>query len=106
MIRTFFRNLIPALAAAALLPAAWGQMATVKGKVTDEKGQPFAGAVILYHNQENGRKYELKTDKSGDYFSIGVLMGRYRVSLYSTDEQYKEGKETFFLDNVQVLLSP
>jgi len=105
MIRNSLRILALAVTAALLVPAAWAQSASVKGKVTDEQGQPIVGAIVVYHSQDTGRKHELKTDKSGNYYSIGVQGGIYKVSLYANEEDYKANKTLYFFNNVQVLLS-
>src|SRR5438128_504758 len=64
---------------------------TVKGVCKDIEGKPIAGAVVEYYNQETGRKVDLKTNNKGEYFSLGIAPGKYRVTLS------KDGKE---LDNV------
>jgi len=86
------------LLAALIVPAAFAQMAQVKGSVRDEQGQPIANATIEYHNQENGRKVTLKTDKSGNYFSIGVPSGTYKVTMAA------EGRQPISFNNVRVTL--
>ncbi len=62
------------------LPAL-AQTGTVKGYVKDDAGKPVVGAVLEFDNLENGRKVTLKTDKGGNFFSIGVPIGTYRVSV-------------------------
>lgn len=86
------------LAVAWLAPAAWGQMATVKGSAKDENGQPITGAVVRMVSKETGRKYELKTDKKGEFFSLGVSSGTYTVSLL------KDGNQILQFSNVPVRL--
>lgn len=74
--------MLAAIVAALCVPQAWSQaMATVKGSVKDMEGKPMPGAVVEYYSQENGRKYTLKTDKGGNFFSIGVAPGTYKVTL-------------------------
>jgi tetratricopeptide (TPR) repeat protein len=74
--------MLAALVAALCVPAAWSQaMCTVKGNVKDMDGKPMPGAVVEYTSAENGRKYPLKTDKNGNFFSIGVAPGTYKVTL-------------------------
>lgn len=86
------------LAVAWLAPAAWGQMATVKGSAKDENGQPITGAVVRMVGKETGRKYELKTDKKGEFFSLGVSSGSYTVTLL------KDGNQILQFSNVPVRL--
>jgi Tfp pilus assembly protein PilF len=62
------------------LPAL-AQTGTVKGYVKDDAGKPVVGAVIDMQNLDNGRKVSLKTDKSGNFFSIGVPIGSYKVTV-------------------------
>jgi tetratricopeptide (TPR) repeat protein len=98
--------IVAAVVAAGLAVPAWSQVtAAVKGKVTDESGQPIAGAVVEYHSQDTGRKYNLDIDKKGEYYSIGVSSGTYKVTLYKNKEEQKAGRSLFFFNNVQVTIS-
>ncbi|MGH9523582.1 MAG: carboxypeptidase regulatory-like domain-containing protein, partial [Terriglobales bacterium] len=85
--------------AALLAPATWAQMATVKGKVTDKDGNPIVGAKVEYVNLDNGRKVNLKTDKKGEYYSLGVMSGMYNINF--TDAS---GAKLFSLNKVRVQL--
>ncbi len=96
---------LAALLALAALPRAQAQMATVKGKVTDEQHQPIVGAIVEYASQDTGRKYNLKTNKSGEYYSIGLQSGKFKVTLYRNEEEQKAGRTLFFFNNVTVTLS-
>jgi Fe(3+) dicitrate transport protein len=51
-----FKNIIFSLTAALLCSAAAGQMSLIKGKVTDEKGEPLPGVAVIVRGleQENG----------------------------------------------------
>ncbi len=71
-----------AIAALALaVPAAAQSTGMVKGKVSDDKGQPVEGAKITIEmNGGTGRRYETKTDKKGEYMQIGLTSGQWRVS--------------------------
>ena len=61
----------------------WAQaMAQVKGEITDQEGKPMQGAKVELKNLENGQKYNLKTDKKGQFFSIGISSGHYDVTVY------------------------
>ena len=87
------------LAAALMAPPAWSQsMATVKGKCDDLQGKPIVGATVEYANQDTGQKYNLKTNKKGEFFSLGVAPGKYKVSLI------ENGQVVFFFNGVQVQL--
>jgi tetratricopeptide (TPR) repeat protein len=54
---------------------------TFQGKCTDVNGQPIAGATIHIQDKETGRKYELKTDKNGEFKISSISSGTYEVSL-------------------------
>lgn len=77
---------------------------TVKGVCKDSQGNPVADAVVLYANQDNGQKYTLKTNKKGEYFSLGVAPGKYNVTLYKNADDAKVNKELFHVTGFQVAL--
>ena len=90
---------------AATLAALWSVpagaqvlLATIKGKVTDENG-PMVGVKVEYYETNTGRKHTLTTDKNGDYFSLGVQDGVYRVTLT------KDGQPIWTQGGVPVSLS-
>ena len=66
---------------------AMAQTVTVKGVCRDGDGKPIPDAQVIWHNQDNGRTYTLKTDKQGKYFSLGVEFGTYTITVK------KDGKE-------------
>src|SRR5574337_1755633 len=71
-------------------------LATVKGVCKDVNGNPIAGATVEYSGVETGRKYTLKTNNKGEYFSLGIAPGKYNVKLI------QDGKELFHLNNVDI----
>jgi tetratricopeptide (TPR) repeat protein len=77
------------------LPAL-SQTATVKGTCKDAQGNPIAGAQVTWHNNDNGRTFNLKTNKKGEYFSLGIDVGTYTVTLS------KDGKELDKANNYKV----
>lgn len=86
-----------ALSALCSVPQVVAQVTgTVKGVCKDLDGKPIADAQVEWTNQENGRKYDLKTNKKGEYFSLGIVPGKYNVALS------KDGKEVFHYNNVNV----
>ncbi len=97
-----FAVLTVAFSAPALLAQASG---TVKGVCKDQQGNPIAGAVVVYENVDNGQKYNLKTNGKGEYFSLGLSPGKYKVTLYKTPDEQKEGKELYHVNGFQVQLS-
>jgi tetratricopeptide (TPR) repeat protein len=70
---------------------------TVRGNCKDSDGKPIADATVEWSNTDNGQKYTMKTNKKGDYFSLGVSMGRYNVKLSG-----KDGTEIYHFSAVQV----
>lgn len=77
---------------------------TVKGVCKDAQGTPVADAVVVYANLENGQKYTLKTNKKGEYFSLGLTSGKYLVTLYKNADDMKAGKEMDHVKGFQVNL--
>ena len=92
------RLLVPILLA--LMAAACSQFAsaqaTVRGLCTDVDGKAIAGAVVHLADVDTGRKYDLKTNNKGEYFSLGIAAGKYNATLL------KDGKELFHVNGVQV----
>lgn len=60
-------------------PAA-AQTGQIKGKVVDEQNKPVEGAAITMQ-QEGGqnRKYQVKSDRRGEFIQIGIQSGDYTV---------------------------
>ena len=77
---------------------------TVKGVCKDAQGAPLVDAVVVYQNLDNGQKYTLKTNKKGEYFSLGIAGGSYLVSLYKSADDVKDNKEMFHFNKFQVAL--
>lgn len=71
---------------------------TVKGVCKDMDGNPITGAQVEWANADTGRKYDLKTNNKGEYFSLGVAAGKYTVTLS------KDGKELFHFNGYNVTL--
>jgi len=71
-------------------------MGTVKGVCKDVEGNAITQAVVEWNGIETGRKYNLKTNNKGDYFSLGITPGKYNVRLL------KDGKELWHINNVTV----
>src|ERR1700724_381095 len=96
-----FVVLVLGLCASSLFGQASG---TVKGVAKDVQGNPIVDGVVIFANQDNGQKYPLKTNKKGEYFSLGVAPGKYLVTLYKTAEDAKANKELFHVNGFQVQL--
>ena len=73
-------------------------LAKVHGKCIGLDGKPMAGVTVQYHNNDNGQDYDLKTESKGDYASIAVVPGTYKVSLI------QDGKVVQFYEKVPVKL--
>ena len=76
--------------------------ATVKGVCKDAQGNPIVDGIVLYANQDSGQKYPLKTNKKGEYFSLGVTSGTYTVTLYKNADDQKANKDIFHFNKFQV----
>lgn len=99
MKRNFSLVMLLAIVCAGLVIPAMAQtgaLGTVKGVCKDDKGNPIADAQVTWHNQDNGRTYKLKTNKKGEYFSLGIEPGKYTITLN------KDGKELFTQKDYQV----
>jgi tetratricopeptide (TPR) repeat protein len=83
---------------------AQGASGTVKGVCKDTEGNPIADGIVVFANQDNGQKYTLKTNKKGEYFSLGVGPGSYNVTLYKNADDLKANKELFHQNKFQVTL--
>ena len=64
------------------LPAA-AQTRAIKGKVTDDKGQPVVDAQITIDGMDIVRTLNTKTNKKGEYmYMLGLQVGSYRVIVH------------------------
>ncbi len=67
-----------------------------KGSSEGRRRQAHAGATVQWLNEDNGRKYQLKTNKNGEYFSLGIEPENIKP-LFS-----KTVKKFFNLDGIHV----
>jgi tetratricopeptide (TPR) repeat protein len=87
------------------VPALFAQASgTVKGTCKDADGKPIAQAVIEFDNLDNGQKYNLKTNNKGEYFSLGLTPGKYKITLFKTPDDQKAAKELYHINGYQVQL--
>lgn len=91
----FYVLMISVLSVIFAVPA-FSQTATVKGVCKDAQGNPITGAQVTWKNNDNGRTFNLKTNKKGEYFSLGIDVGTYTVTLN------KDGKELDKVSNYKV----
>ncbi len=101
-----FAILFSALLAVGLcVPPVFAQASgSIKGVCKDAQGNPIVDAIVVYTNLDNGQKYTLKTNKKGEYFSLGVSPGKYNVALYKNADDQKAGKGTDHVNGFQVQL--
>jgi tetratricopeptide (TPR) repeat protein len=86
--------LFAVVAFAVCVPSIFAQTGTVKGVCKDSTGAPIADAYVVWTNTDNGQKYPpLKTNKKGEYFSLGISPGKYNVQLFKNADDMKAGKE-------------
>jgi tetratricopeptide (TPR) repeat protein len=69
---------------------------TVKGVCKDSDGKPIVQADVEWFGVESGHTYKLKTNNKGEYFSLGIVPGKYNLKLS------KDGKELFHINNISV----
>ena len=97
--------LFAVLALALCAPPVFAQASgTVKGVCKNVDGTPMADAIVEYDNADNGQKYSIKTNAKGEYFSLGISPGHYKVTLYRNADEQKAGVETYHLTGVNVQL--
>ncbi len=96
MNKYFILPLLLVLAVGLSAPLAFAQnTGTVKGICKDLEGKPIAQAEVEWIGTETGHKYTLKTNNKGEYFSLGIVAGKYNVKLS------KDGKELWHFNGVQ-----
>jgi tetratricopeptide (TPR) repeat protein len=99
MKKTGLMVLVLSLVVGLMIPAALAQVTgQVKGVCKDVNGKPLAGATVQWDNLNTGRHYSLKTNNKGEYFSLGIDPGKYKVTLV------QDGKEVFHYENFPVPL--
>jgi tetratricopeptide (TPR) repeat protein len=85
------------LVVTALTISAVAQTTSVKGTCKDEAGKPIVGATVELNNLENGSKTVLKTDSRGQFFSMGIPTGAYKINLLGP-----AGNIRFYLNNAML----
>ena len=97
--------LFAVLAAGLYVPSVLAQASgTVKGVCKDSEGNPVVDGIVVWANLDNGQKYTLKTNKHGEYFSLGLTPGKYNVVLYKNADDLKANKEMDHVTGFQVQL--
>jgi tetratricopeptide (TPR) repeat protein len=97
MRKYFILPLLLVLAVGLSAPLAFAQTTgSVKGICKDFEGKPIAQSEVQWTGTESGHTYKLKTNNKGEYFSLGIVPGKYNVTLS------KDGKELFHFNGVSV----
>ena len=60
---------------------AFAQTGQVKGKVVDAENKPVDGAKVTVQQTDTNSKFDLKTNKKGEYMQIGVPPGTYKITV-------------------------
>ena len=68
------------LLALSVVPAA-AQATGMHGVAKDQDGKPITDGVVEITNTDTGRKTTVKTDKNGEYRTIGLTPGSYNAVL-------------------------
>lgn len=68
------------LGLALVAPPAQSQVAGARGKVVDEEGRPVADATVRIEYQGKPKKFEVQTDKKGEYLQVGLEPGIHRIT--------------------------
>src|SRR5262252_5511204 len=98
MKQRFAWTLLIALALGLCAPTVFAQSTgSVKGVCRDAEGKPITAGTVEWMSMETGRKYALKVNKKGEYFSLGITPGKYKVTLFDA-----EGKQIFYMTGIQV----
>ncbi|HWZ83757.1 MAG TPA: tetratricopeptide repeat protein [Terriglobales bacterium] len=97
MKKLYIIPLLLVLAAGLSAPGAFAQATgSVKGVVKDADGKPMVGVTVEWFSEETGRRYTLKTNAKGEYFSLGISPAQYKLTVL------KDGKQIFFLNGIHV----
>ena len=84
---------------------AFAQTGQVKGQVTDAKNQPVEKAKVVIEAIDGmGRKFEVSTDRKGNYIQIGLPPGQYRITA-TKDALSARHEQRIGLDPAEVNLS-
>jgi tetratricopeptide (TPR) repeat protein len=82
--RTWCRSLVICafvLGLVAIAAPGYAQTGQIKGKIVDASGKPIEGAsVVIEGSDSGGRKFTVKTNKTGDYIQIGLQPGQYKIT--------------------------
>ena len=98
MKQRFAWTVLVALVLGLCVPPVFAQATgSVKGVCRDVEGKLITEGTVEWLSLDTGRKYTLKLNKKGEYFSLGISPGKYKATLYGPD-----GKEFFHFAGIQV----
>ena len=81
MFKTLYTSVMALALVVGLAVTAAAQSGQLRGKVTDADGKPVQGAQILIEFADGvNRKFEVKTDRRGEFIQIGLQPGNYKVT--------------------------
>jgi tetratricopeptide (TPR) repeat protein len=81
MVKTLQTSVLMVALLVGLASTVAAQSGQLKGKVTDAEGKPVQGAQIVIEFAEGvNRKFQVKTDRRGEFIQIGLQPGSYRVT--------------------------
>jgi tetratricopeptide (TPR) repeat protein len=80
------------------------QSGTIKGVCKDAQGNLVVDGVVVWANPQTGQKYTLKTNRMGQYFSLGIAPAIYNVTLYKNASDAQSNREMSHINGVQVLV--
>src|SRR5258708_35755078 len=72
--------LLFALSAIPSWPQTGSTTAGIRGVITQNQ-ERMSNLEVIFTNPNTGKKYKTKTDKKGEYFSMGMLPGSYRMEV-------------------------
>jgi tetratricopeptide (TPR) repeat protein len=76
----------------------------VKGEILDMRGKPISGALVVYTNTQNQKHYRVKTDETGRFLIIGLMLGDYDVKITGpAGQQIYSGRKSVYGIDKQAL---
>ena len=81
MLRKLHTSVLALALIAGLAPATFAQTGMLKGKVVDAEGKPVQGAQVAIEFADGvTRKFDVKTDRRGEFIQIGLQPGNYKIT--------------------------
>ncbi len=64
-----------------LAPPTQAQTGGARGKVVDAEGKGIPEATVVFDSPDGGPRFELRTNKKGEYIQVGLSPGAYRITV-------------------------